>query len=64
MGIEVSGILGLLVLIADIYAIVKTLQSSAGTGAKVLWILLIIILPLLGFILWLLLGPKGATAVP
>lgn len=59
MGIEVSGLLGLIILILNIYAIVKTVQSPAGTGAKVLWIVLIILLPVVGFILWLLLGPKG-----
>lgn len=59
MGIEVSGLLGLVILIADIYAIVKTVGSGAGTGAKVLWVLLILFLPLIGFLLWLLLGPKG-----
>jgi hypothetical protein len=42
-----------------IWAIIKTASSSAGTGAKVLWILLLLFLPLLGLILWLLLGPKG-----
>lgn len=57
--LEVSGLLGLIVLILNIYAIVKTVQSPAGTGAKVLWIVLIILLPVVGFILWLLLGPKG-----
>ena len=35
MGLEITGIGGLLVLIADIYAIVKTLGSSASTGPKV-----------------------------
>lgn len=59
MGIEVGGFFGLLLLIADIWAIVKTVQSGASTGAKVFWILLIILLPLLGFILWLIFGPKG-----
>lgn len=59
MGIEVGGLFGLLLLVAIIYAIVKTVQSSAGTGSKVLWIVLLVLLPLLGFILWLLLGPKG-----
>lgn len=59
MGIEVGGIFGLLLLILDIWAIVSTVQSPAGTGSKVLWIVVIILLPLLGFILWLLLGPKG-----
>lgn len=59
MGIEVGGLFGLLVLIADVYAIVKTVQSSASTGTKVLWIVLILLLPILGLILWFLLGPKG-----
>lgn len=58
MRIEISGFFGFLLLIADVYAIVKTLQSSAGTGAKVLWVVLILVVPLIGFILWLLLGPK------
>jgi hypothetical protein len=59
MGIEVGGILGLIILILDIWAIVKIFQSSASTGVKVLWTLLIILLPILGLIIWLLLGPKG-----
>src|SRR3546814_7546917 len=59
MGIEVGGLLGLLLLVADIWAIVKTVQSGASTGAKVFWVVLILILPLLGFIIWLIFGPKG-----
>ena len=59
MGIEVSGILGLLVLIFDIYAVIKVLNSGAGTGTKVLWTLIIIILPVIGLLLWFFAGPKG-----
>lgn len=58
MGIEVGGLLGLLILIADIWAIIKTVESGAGTGAKVLWVVLILVLPVFGLILWLLLGPS------
>jgi len=58
MGVEVSGVLGLLVLVLDIYAIVKTVQSRASTGAKVLWILLVLLLPMFGLLLWFLFGPK------
>ncbi len=58
MGIEVGGLLGLIWLIIVVYAIVKTAGSSAGTGSKVLWIVLILLLPVLGVILWFLLGPK------
>ncbi|MCO6411704.1 MAG: PLDc N-terminal domain-containing protein [Thiogranum sp.] len=63
MGIEVGGLLGLILLILDVWAIVKTVQSGAGTGAKVLWIVVILLLPLLGLILWFLLGPRGGRAV-
>jgi hypothetical protein len=59
MGIEVGGLFGLLLLVADIWAIVKTVQSGASTGAKVFWVVLILFLPLLGLILWLIFGPKG-----
>ncbi|HTW74079.1 MAG TPA: PLD nuclease N-terminal domain-containing protein [Steroidobacteraceae bacterium] len=53
-----GGLWGLLILIADIWAIVNVLQSSASTGSKVLWTVVIIVLPVLGFILWLILGPR------
>lgn len=54
---------GLVVLILDIWAIVSILSSGASTGSKVLWILLIVILPLLGFVIWLVVGPKGNQAL-
>jgi succinate dehydrogenase/fumarate reductase cytochrome b subunit len=53
-----SGLWGLVVLIADIWAIVNILQSGADTGKKVLWTVLVIVLPVLGFILWYFLGPR------
>jgi Phospholipase_D-nuclease N-terminal len=58
MGIEVGGLLGLIILVLDVWALVKVFQSAAQTGTKVLWIVLIIVLPVFGFILWLLFGPK------
>ncbi len=60
MGIEVGGLLGLILLILVVWAIISTIQSRAGTGIKVLWIVVLLVIPLLGFILWLLLGPKAA----
>ena len=52
------GLWGLLVLIADVWAIVNIFQSSADTGKKVLWTVLVVVLPVLGFLLWLFLGPR------
>jgi hypothetical protein len=58
MGIEVGGILGLVILIADIWAIVKTFESPTSTGTKVFWIVLVLLLPILGLIIWLIAGPR------
>jgi phospholipase D-like protein len=57
---QYQGLFGLIVLIADVWAIVNVFQSSADTGKKVLWTVLVILLPVLGFILWYFLGPKTA----
>jgi hypothetical protein len=53
---------GILVLIADVWAIVNILQSSAATGNKVLWTVLVVVLPVFGFILWFFLGPRTGRA--
>ena len=57
LDLQFNGLFGLLILIADIYAIVKTVQSNAETLTKVLWIVVILFLPLLGVILWYFLRP-------
>jgi len=59
MSIEVGGILGLLILAFDIYAIIKVVGSGASTVAKVIWILVILFFPVLGLLIWLVAGPKG-----
>lgn len=58
MGVETGGLLGLILLVLDVWAIIKTIQSPAGTGTKVLWVVLILVLPVLGLILWLIFGPR------
>lgn len=60
MNFEYGGVIGLIVLALDIWAFINILQSGAGTGSKVLWILLILFLPIIGFIIWLLAGPRKA----
>ena len=49
---------GLVILILDVIAIIDAVKSSMVTGKKVLWILLILLLPLIGLILYYLLGRK------
>jgi hypothetical protein len=50
-------LLGLIVLILDIYAILMILQSSAKTVEKLIWAIVVILLPLLGLIIWYFAGP-------
>lgn len=53
-----GGLLGLVVLVLDILAIINVIKSSITTGKKILWIALILLLPLVGLILYYLLGRK------
>jgi hypothetical protein len=59
---QYRGLWGLIVLIADVWAIVNIFQSSATTGNKVVWTVVVILLPVLGFILWYFLGPRTGRA--
>jgi len=61
MGVEVGGIVGLIILVADIWAIVSIFQSGASTGSKVIWIVIILVLPVVGLVIWLLAGPRGKS---
>lgn len=61
MGIEITGIGGLILLVLNVWAFVSIVSSNASTGKKVIWCLLVLILPLLGFLIWLLAGPRSAS---
>ncbi len=53
-----NGIVGFLILAGDIWAIINIFQSSASNEKKLLWVLVVVLLPLLGLILWFFLGPR------
>lgn len=59
---EVGGLFGLIILVADIWAIVSTIGSNRTTGTKVLWILLVVLLPVLGWIIWFFAGPRSVKS--
>jgi hypothetical protein len=56
-------LIGLLVLILDIIALVSLLKSGADTATKILWLLLIVLLPVLGMVLYFLMGPGRRKVV-
>lgn len=55
---EIGGIVGVIVLVLDIWAILRVIGSGASAGEKILWSLLIIILPVIGLLIWYFAGPK------
>ena len=54
---------GAVVLILDIIALVKLLQSGASSGDKILWVLLIVLLPVIGMVLYFLIGPGRSKTI-
>ena len=42
----------------DLLATLSVLGSTVSTGRKALWIVVILLLPLLGFLVWLAMGPR------
>lgn len=60
MDIQITGgLLGLLHLILQVYALIRIVKSEAGALSKAIWVVLVLALPVLGLILWFLFGPKG-----
>ncbi len=58
---ELRGLGGLVILALDLWALISIYNSSATSGKKLLWALLVIILPILGFLIWLVAGPRGTS---
>lgn len=56
------GLLGVAVFILAVFALVAVFRSSASMGAKILWTILIIVLPLLGSVIYFLVNGTGAPS--
>jgi hypothetical protein len=53
----------LIVTVLDVIAVISVLKSGADSGTKLLWVILIILLPVLGMILYFLMGPGRRKVV-
>ena len=56
-----SSLAGLLVLVLDVIAIVDVVKSAAPTNQKVLWVILILVLPVIGMVLYFLIGKNKSV---
>jgi succinate dehydrogenase/fumarate reductase cytochrome b subunit len=57
-----NSLVGLLILVGDVWAIINIFQSGASNEKKLIWIVAVVLLPLLGLILWYFLGPRNGRA--
>ena len=57
-----NGLIGVLVLVGDVWAIINIFQSSVSNEKKLIWIVAVALLPLLGLILWYFLGPRSGRS--
>ena len=62
-GLWFHPLIWLVVTVLDVIAIVSILKSSVDSGTKLLWCVLVILLPVLGMILYFLMGPGRKAAV-
>lgn len=63
MGATLHGLISLAILALDIWAIINVLKSSVETGIKIIWVLVILLLPLLGLLIWAFTGPRGNVRI-
>lgn len=59
---EPYSLFGILVVVLDIIAVVSVLFGSGTVGHKVLWIILVLIFPIIGMILYYLIGRSPRDA--
>ena len=52
-----------LVLLLDIWALISILQSGGTPVERLIWVIIILVLPLVGFLIWYLIGP-GSKRFP
>lgn len=53
---------GILILVLDIVAIASVVMGGGSLGHKLLWIILILLLPIVGMILYFIFGKSTASA--
>lgn len=61
LGTMESSLIGIITLVLVIFCIVDIMKSGKGSTDKLLWVLIVIIAPLLGSIIYLLFGRERRT---
>ncbi|WP_134724897.1 PLD nuclease N-terminal domain-containing protein [Paracoccus luteus] len=52
-------IIGIIIFALDVWAIASIINSGATGRSKVIWVIVVAVLPVAGLIAWWLMGPKA-----
>ena len=52
-------IFGIIIFALDVWAIASIINTNESNGTKLIWILLVALLPVVGLIIWWFAGPKA-----
>ena len=55
---ELTSVAGIMVVLANLFGIVRTLRSTATGQNKAMWVAIILLLPFVGVVAWILFGPS------
>ena len=58
MNLDVLTLPAIGILLANLYAIVRTLRSDAESSRKILWLAIVLLLPFVGVVAWIIFGPS------
>lgn len=59
--LDLNSVIGILIFLVDLWAIYHTWISREETVTKVIWTVVILLLPVVGLLIWMFFGPKRAT---
>ena len=59
-----SGLIGIIIFALDVWAIAQIINSSAEKSSKIIWVIIVAILPVVGLIALYIAGPKSDLRLP
>ena len=54
----VGGVFALMVLLTDLYAVIRILRAACSKVTKMRWVTGVVLVPVIGVVVWMLFGPS------
>ena len=57
-----NGLIGLVIFVLDVIAIASIIGYDASNREKTVWVVVVMVLPFVGLVIWWLAGPKSGRS--